>query len=128
ATYLQQKAGLKKGDHIAVQMPNLLQYTVVLFGALRAGLVVVNTNPLYTPPEMEFQFKDAEVKALVIMENFAHKLETIQNEVSIETVVVTKIGDLMGGLKGGIINLVVKYVKKMVPSYDIPGAVMFNER
>lgn len=127
AAYLQQEAKLKKGDHIAIQMPNLLQYPVVLFGALRAGLVVVNTNPLYTTPEMEFQFNDAEVKALIIMENFAHKLEAIRTNISIDTVIITKIGDLMGGLKGGLINFAVKYVRRMVPSYNIPGAVMFKE-
>ncbi len=127
AAYLQKKAGLKKGDHIAIQMPNLLQYPVVLFGALRAGLIVVNTNPLYTPPEMKFQFNDAEIKALVIMENFAHKLEAIWNEVSIETVIVTKIGDLMGGLKGGFLNFAVKYIRRMVSTYNIPGAIMFKD-
>lgn len=127
AAYLQHKAGLKKGDHIAIQMPNLLQYPIVLFGSLRAGLVVVNTNPLYTPREMELQFTDSEVKALVIVENFAHKLEQIRDRVPVETVIITKIGDQLGGLKGAIVNAVIKYLKKMVPPYNLPGAVWFKD-
>lgn len=127
AAYLQQVAGLKAGDHIALQMPNLLQYPIALFGALRAGLVVVNTNPLYTPREMEFQFNDSEVKALVIVENFAHKLEKIRDNISIETVIMTRIGDQLGGLKGSLVNFVIKRVKRMVPSYEYPKAVWFND-
>ncbi|MEX0928984.1 MAG: AMP-binding protein [Balneolales bacterium] len=127
ATYLQQNAGLKKGDHIAVQMPNLLQYPIALFGALRAGLVVVNTNPLYTAREMEFQFRDSGVKAVVIAENFAHKLEQISDKVSIDTVIITGIGDQLGGLRGSVVNFVIKYFKRMVPSYHLPEAVTFKE-
>ena len=115
------KAGLKKGDRIAIQMPNLLQYLVVLFGSLRAGLVVVNTNPLYTPREMEHQFKDSGAKAIVILANFAQNLEKIIGNTEIKTVIVSEIGDLVGGVKGSIVNLVVKYVKKMVPPYSLPG-------
>ena len=127
ASYLQNKCGLKKGDTIAIQMPNSLQYPVALIGALRAGLKVVNTNPLYMPREMEHQFKDAEVKAIVIVENFACNLEKILANTQIEHVIVTGLGDLLGGLKGSIVNFVVKYIKKMVPKYSLPTAVKFND-
>lgn len=127
AAYLQNVIGLKKGDKIAIQMPNLLQYPVAMFGALRAGLVVVNTNPLYTPREMEHQFQDSGAKAIVILANFAHNLQKILPNTKIETVIVTEIGDLLGGIKGWITNLVVKHVKKMVPTYHIPKAIPFKE-
>jgi long-chain acyl-CoA synthetase len=127
ACYLQNEAGLKKGDRIAIQMPNLLQYPVVLFGAMRAGLIVVNTNPLYTPHEMKHQFIDSGAKAVIILANFASKLEKILPETGIETVIVTEIGDMLGGLKKTIVNFVVKNVKKMVPAYSIPGAKKFND-
>ena len=127
ASYLTNTAGLKKGDKIAIQMPNLLQYPIVMFGALRAGMVVVNTNPLYTPSEMKHQFNDSGAKAIVILENFACNLQEILDETPVETVIVTKMGDMLGGLKGGIINFVVKNVKKMVPPYHLPGAVPFKE-
>ncbi|BDC98992.1 AMP-binding protein [Persicobacter psychrovividus] len=125
--YLQQELGLKKGDAIAIQIPNLLQYPIALWGALRAGLVVVNTNPLYTPREMEHQFKDAGVKAILIYENFAYNLQTIVRNTDIETVIVTGTGDMLGTLKGFIVNLVVRHVKKMVPKYHLPDAVSFKE-
>ena len=120
------KAGLQKGDRIAIQMPNLLQYLVVLFGSLRAGLVVVNVNPLYTPREMEHQLKDSGATAIVILANFAHNLEKIIDSTEIKTVVVTEIGDMVGGLKGAVINFMVKHIKKMVPAYDLPGYFKFN--
>lgn len=126
ASYLQNEIGLKKGDRIALQMPNLLQYPVAIFGALRAGLVVVNTNPLYTPREMKHQFKDSGAVAIVIVANFAHNLEKIIADTDIKTVIVTKLGDMLG-FKGGIVNFVVKYIKKMVPAYNIPGAISFNK-
>ncbi|MGK7389115.1 MAG: AMP-binding protein [Candidatus Cyclobacteriaceae bacterium M2_1C_046] len=126
AAYLQSK-GLQKGDRIAIQMPNLLQYPIALIGALRAGLVVVNTNPLYTPREMEHQFKDAEVTAIVILANFASHLEQVLPKTQIKLVIVTEIGDLLGGIKKHIVNFVVKKVKKMVPSYHLPNAVKFND-
>ncbi len=126
AAYLQIDLGLKKGDRIAIQMPNLLQYPVVLVGAMRAGLIVVNTNPLYTAREMEHQFNDAEVKAVVILANFASNLEKIQGKTKIEHIIVTKLGDMLGGLKGGIVNFVVKYIKKMVPAYNLPTAIAFK--
>lgn len=118
AAYLQ-NSGLKQGDRIAIQLPNLLQYPVVLFGALKAGLIVVNTNPLYTSREMEHQFKDAGVKAIVILANFASKLEPILQRTHIEHVFVTEMGDLVGGIKGKLLNIIVKRVKKMVPPFNI---------
>ncbi len=127
AAFLQHSAGLKKGDKIAVQMPNLLQYPVIVFGALRAGVVVVNTNPLYTPSEMEHQFKDSGAKAIVILENFASNLQKIISKTALETVIVTKIGDLIGGAKGPIMNFVVKNIKKMVPAYSLPNSISFKD-
>lgn len=127
AAYLQQELHLKKGDRIAVQMPNLLQYPVVAFGALRAGLVVVNTNPLYTAREMEHQFKDSGAKAIVILANFASNLEKIIHNTAIKSVMITEIGDMLGGLKGGVVNFVVKNVKKMVPSYHLPQGIKFKD-
>jgi long-chain acyl-CoA synthetase len=126
ASYLTNEVGLEKGDRIAIQMPNLLQYPVALFGALRAGLIVVNTNPLYTPHEMKHQFNDSGAKAVIILANFASKLEKILPDTSIETVIVTEIGDMLGGFKKLIVNFVVKNVKKMVPAYSLPGAIKFN--
>ncbi len=126
AAYLQSGCGLKKGDTLAIQMPNCLQYPVVLIGGLKAGLKIVNTNPLYMPREMEHQFKDAEVKAIVIITNFACNLEKIIANTGIEHVITTSLGDMLGGLKGSIVNFVVKYVKKMVPKYDLPQAVSFK--
>ncbi|WNJ19212.1 AMP-binding protein [Pontibacter sp. G13] len=122
AAYLQ-SLGLQAGDRVAVQMPNVLQYPVVMFGIIRAGLVVVNTNPLYTAREMAHQFEDSGAKAVVILANFADKLEEVLPETHVKHVIVTEIGDLMGGLKGSIVNFMVKYVKKMVPKYHLPQAV-----
>ena len=127
AAFLQNVAKLKKGDRIAIQMPNVLQYPVVLFGALRAGLVVVNTNPLYTAREMRHQFKDSGAKAIVILSNCASHLEQILPETDIETVVVTGVGDLLGFPKSLLVNSVVKYVKKMVPKYNLPNAYTFYQ-
>ena len=126
ASYLQNVAGLKKGDRIAIQIPNLLQYPIVLFGALRAGLVVVNTNPLYTPREMKHQFNDSGSIAIVIVANFAHHLETIIDDTQIKTVIVTELGDMLGGFKKILVNFVVKRVKKMVPDYNLPATISFN--
>ncbi len=126
AAFLQHELKMEKGDRLGIQMPNLLQYPVVMFGALRAGLVVVNTNPLYTPSEMKHQFTDSGVKAVVILANFAYNLEKIIKETAIKHVIVTGIGDLLGGLKGGIVNFVVKYIKKMVPGYSLPEAYTFK--
>lgn len=127
AAYLQGELGLRKGDRIAIQMPNVLQFPIAFIGALRAGLIVVNTNPLYTPREMEHQFKDAGVSAIVIMANFANSLEKILSHTSIKHVIVTEIGDMLGMLKGALVNFVVKRVKKMVPEYHLPMAVPFKK-
>src|SRR5688572_28317940 len=122
AAYLQQELGLKKGDRIAIQMPNLLQFPIAFFGALRAGLIVVNTNPLYTPREMEHQFKDSGAKAIVIVANFAVSLEKILVHTKIEHIILTELGDMLGGFKGALVNFVVKRIKKMVPSFSLPTA------
>ena len=127
AAYLTNVVGLQKGDRIAIQMPNLLQYPVALFGALRAGLIVVNTNPLYTPREMQHQFKDSGSVAIVIVANFAHNLEQIINDTPIKTVIVTELGDMLGGLKKHLVNFVVKKIKKMVPAYNLPQAIPFMQ-
>jgi long-chain acyl-CoA synthetase len=127
AAYLQNQAGLKKGDRIAIQMPNLIQYPIALFGALRAGLTVVNTNPLYTPREMKHQFNDSGAKAIVILANFAYNLEEVLAETPIQTVIVTELGDLLGFPKSLIVNSVVKYIKKMVPKFNLPKAISFYE-
>ncbi len=126
AAYLEKRAGLKKGDRVAIMMPNLLQYPVAMFGALRAGLTVVNTNPLYTPRELKHQLTDAGVSAIVIVENFAHVLEKCIDETPVKTVIVTRMGDMLPPLKGAIVNLVVKYVKRLVPAYHLPGAIPFK--
>lgn len=127
AAFLQQRLGLKKGDRIAIQMPNCLQFPVAFFGALRAGLIVVNTNPLYTAREMEHQFRDSGAVAIVIMANFASNLEKIIGNTDIKHVIVTELGDMLGALKGTIVNFVVKNVKKMVPPYRLPGALSFKK-
>jgi long-chain acyl-CoA synthetase len=126
AAYLQ-SLGLVAGDRIAIQMPNCLQYPVVLFGALRAGLVIVNTNPLYTPREMKHQFVDSGAKAIIIVENFAFHLDKILHETSIKHVITTQLGDLLGFPKKYIVNFVVKNVKKMVPPFQLNGRVTFGD-
>ncbi len=127
AAYLQEVSGLKKGDRIAIQMPNLLQFPIALFGVLRAGMVAVNTNPLYTPREMAHQFKDAGAKAVIILANFASNLEKVVKDTDIELIITTQIGDLLGGFKSHLVNFVVKNVKKMVPAYHLPGEVKFKD-
>ncbi|WP_372875685.1 long-chain-fatty-acid--CoA ligase FadD1 [Pseudomonas sp.] len=127
AAYLQQHTDLQPGDRIAVQLPNVLQYPVAVFGALRAGLVVVNTNPLYTAREMEHQFNDSGAKALVSLANMAHLAEQVLPKTGIKTVIITEVGDMLPPLKRLLVNSVVKYVKKMVPAYNLPHAVKFTE-
>ncbi|ADB41823.1 AMP-binding protein [Spirosoma linguale] len=127
ASFLQNELKLQKGDRIAIQMPNTLQYPVAMFGALRAGLAVVNTNPLYTPREMQHQFKDSGAKAIVILANFASNLEKILDRTDIQHVIVTSLGDLLGFPKKQIVNAVVKYVKKLVPAYNLPNSISFND-
>jgi len=124
AGWLQSK-GLKKGDRVALMMPNLLQYPVALFGTLRAGCIVVNCNPLYTPRELEHQLKDSGAAAIVIVENFAHTLDQIVAHTAIKHVIVTPMGEMLG-LKGHIVNFVVRHVKKLVPAWNLPGAIRFN--
>lgn len=126
AAYLQHALGLEKGDRIAIQMPNCLQYPVALIGAQKVGLIVVNTNPLYTPREMEHQFNDAQVKTIVIMANFAHSLQEVLYKTSIKHIIITELGDMLGCLKGKLVNFVVKRVKKMVPPFSLPGAISFK--
>lgn len=123
AAYLQNETTLQPGDRIAVQLPNVLQYPVVVFGALRAGMVVVNTNPLYTEREMEHQFNDSGAKALVVLANMASKAEKVIPNTAIKHVIVTQVGDMHGAVKRTLINSVLKYVKKEVPAYNIPGAL-----
>lgn len=127
AAFLQQELKLKKGDRIAIQMPNLLQFPIAFIGSLKAGLIVVNTNPLYTPREMEHQFKDAGISAIVIVANFAHNLQQIRDRVPAKHIIVTKMGDLLGAVKGTIVDFVVKRVKKLVPDYDLPNAISFKK-
>ena len=121
-----QSLGLKKGDRVALMMPNLLQYPVALFGTLRAGCVVVNCNPLYTPRELEHQLKDSGAVAIVIVENFAHTLDQIIAHTAVKHVVVTPMGEMLGALKGMIVNLVVRHVKKLVPAWNLPTAINFK--
>ena len=122
-----QARGLVKGDRVAIMMPNVLQYPVVLLGILRAGLTVVNVNPLYTPRELKHQLSDSGAKAIFVLENFACTYQEVADSVPIEHVVVTKMGDMLGGLKGTIVNVVVKHIKKLVPEWSIPGHVNMKE-
>jgi len=126
AAYLQNVLGLRKGDRIAMMMPNLLQYPVAIFGALRAGLIVVNVNPLYTPRELEHQLRDSGAKAIVIFENSAHVLQPVLDNVTIEHVIITKIGDYQGAIKGRFMNFVMKYIKRLVPRYKISNTLRFT--
>jgi len=121
-----QAQGLAKGDRVAIMMPNALQYPVALFGALRAGLTVVNVNPLYTPRELEHQLIDSGATAIVIIENFAHTLQEVLAKTPVKMVITTELGDLFPFPKRLLVNFVVKYVKKMVPAWNIPGAIPFR--
>ncbi len=127
AAYLQNDLGLKKGDRLAIMVPNTLQYPIALFAALLCGLTVVNVNPLYTARELKHQLNDSGAKTIVIIENFAHTLQEVVADTPIEHVILTKLGDRMGAIKGTLVNLVVKYVKKMVPSYHLSNVVFFNQ-
>ena len=127
AAYLQSVLGLAPGSRVAIMMPNVLQYPVAMFGALRAGYTVVNCNPLYTPRELEHQLNDSGAEVIVVLENFASTLQRVIERTSVRHVVVTALGDLLPAPKGWIVNLVVRHVKKMVPSFDLPSAVRFNE-
>jgi len=127
ASWCQHDAGLVKGDRIAIMMPNLLQYPVAVFGALRAGLVVVNTNPLYTDRELEHQLKDSGAKAIVVVEAFAHTLADVIDKTDVKFVVTTRFGDMLGFPKSLLVNFVIKYVKKMVPPFSLPGSVSLKD-
>ncbi len=122
-----QALGLEPGDRIAIMMPNVLQYPIAVFGALRAGLVLVNTNPLYTARELKHQLKDSGARAIVIMENFASVLEAVIDDTDVEHVVTTSIGEMVGFPKGAIMNFVLRHIKKMVPIYNLPGAMGFKQ-
>ena len=127
AAYLQNELKLKRGDRVALMMPNLLQYPIALFGILRAGLVVVNVNPLYTPRELEHQLQDSGATAIVVVSNFASTLEKIVFNTKVKHVILTRMGDQLSFGKRNVVNFVVKYVKKLVPKYKLPNAVTFRE-
>ncbi|NIY85607.1 long-chain-fatty-acid--CoA ligase FadD [Vibrio campbellii] len=127
AAYLQNELKLKKGDRVALMMPNLLQYPVALFGILRAGCIAVNVNPLYTPRELEHQLNDAGATAIVIVSNFANTLEQIVENTPVKHVVLTSLGQMLPRAKGTLVDFVVKYVKGMVPKYDLPGAISMRK-
>jgi len=127
ASYIQNDLGLKKGDKVAVMMPNLLQTPVTILGILRAGCVVVNVNPLYTVRELEHQLNDSESAAIFILANFADTLEKALPKTNVKHIVVTQVGDMVGGLKKHIVNFVVKHIKKMVPSYSLPDVIKFSD-
>jgi len=126
AAYLQRDLGLVKGDKFAIMIPNLLQYPIALFGALISGLTVVNVNPLYTARELQHQLKDSGTKGILILENFAHVLESVIDKTEVRHVITTGVGDRLGKLKGALINSVLKYVKKQVPAYSFSHVVKFN--
>jgi long-chain acyl-CoA synthetase len=126
AAWLQKKSGLKPGDRVALMMPNILQYPIALFGVLRAGMAVVNTNPLYTARELEHQLTDSGAKAIVIVENFMHVLQQVLPRTALKKVLVTRIGDLLGVPRGLIVNFVLKHVRKQIPEWKMPGAQTFK--
>ncbi len=126
AGYLTGVLKLGKGDRIAIMMPNVLQYPIALFGALRAGLIVVNTNPMYTARELKHQLEDSGAKAILVLDNFASTLQQIVSQTHVQHIITTGIGDLLG-VKGVLINFALKHVKKMVPAFDLPQAVRFND-
>ncbi|UVL77301.1 long-chain-fatty-acid--CoA ligase FadD2 [Pseudomonas putida] len=127
AAWLQQHTDLKPGDRIAVQMPNVLQYPIAVFGAMRAGLIVVNTNPLYTEREMRHQFKDSGARALVYLNMFGKRVQEVLPDTGIEYLIEAKMGDLLPAAKGWLINTVVDKLKKMVPAYQLPQAIAFKQ-
>lgn len=127
ACYLQQSLGLVRGERVAIMLPNILQYPVVMTGIFRAGLVVVNVNPLYTARELEHQLSDSGAKCIIVLENFAHVLAEVIDKTAIEHVVTTGIGDLLNFPKGLITNLVLRYVRRSVPSFSLPGSVVFKK-
>src|SRR3989338_1698332 len=127
AAFLQQQLKSKKGARIAMMMPNILQYPVAIFGALKSGLIVVNVNPLYTAKEIEVQVNDAEAEAIVVLENFADHLEGALPHTQLRHVIITKMGDMLGSFKGAFFNFMLRYVKGKVPDYDLPNAIFFKQ-
>ena len=127
ASYLQRLPNMRKGDRIAIMMPNVLQYPIALFAVLRAGFTVVNTNPLYTAREVKHQLTDSGAKAIIVMENFCHVLDGLIDQTPVQHVITTQLGDMLNFPKSLIVNLVVKYLKKMVPAFSLPGRVVFKE-
>jgi long-chain acyl-CoA synthetase len=127
AAYLLGELKLKKGDRVAIMMPNCLQYPIAIFGVLRAGLTVVNVNPMYTPRELKHQLTDSGASVLLVVDNFGKTAQEALAGTQVKQVVTTALGDMVGFPKGAIVNFVLKYVKKMVPDYDIPGAVRFKD-
>lgn len=127
AAYLQNELKLEKGDRVALMMPNLLQYPIALFGVLRAGMVVVNVNPLYTPRELKHQLIDSGAKAIVVVSNFARTLEEVVEQTPVESVIITSLGDQLSAPKRTLVNFVVKYIKKLVPKYDLPHALSMRD-
>jgi len=125
--YLQSLPGMQKGDRVAVMMPNLLQNPITIFAILKAGFTVVNTNPLYTSRELRHQLKDSGAKVIIVVDNFCHTLEEVIQDTDIQQVITTQLGDMLKFPKSLIVNLVVKYIKKMVPSYSIPGSITFKQ-
>lgn len=126
AAFLQKTLKLKKGERFAIMMPNLLQYPVAIFGALKAGLIVVNINPLYTAPEITQQLNDSGAETILVLENFADHLEKALPQVKLKHIIIAKIGDLLGSLKGAFYNIVVRYVQKKIPHYVLPNAIYFK--
>ena len=126
ASYLQNELGLKKGDKLAIMVPNTLQYPIALFGALIAGLTVVNVNPLYTARELKHQLNDSDSKAIVIIENFANTLEQVIDETPVKHVILTTLGCQLGLIKGSLVNFVVRHVKKLVPKHKLTNTIAFE--
>ena len=126
ASYLQNVLKLPRGERVAIMLPNLLQYPIALFGILQAGLVAVNTNPLYTPRELEHQLKDSGATTIIVLENFANTLELVLPRTQIKHVIVASVGEMFGFFKGTLMNFVLRKIKKMVPEYRIPGAIPFQ--
>ncbi len=124
--WLQQRAGLKKGDRVAIMLPNVLQYPIALFGTLRAGLTVVNVNPLYTPRELAHQLNDSGASAILVLENFASVLQGVLPQTRVKHIIVTSIGEMLGFPKGTIVDYVVRHRHKAVPAWNIPHAVRFR--
>lgn len=127
AAYLQSELGLQAGDRLAIMMPNLLQYPVAIFGAMKAGLAIINVNPLYTARELKHQLSDADADAIIIVANYAHTLVEVINDTQIKHVITTEIGDALKGFKSYIVNFVIKHIKKMIPAYQLPKAISFKQ-